>query len=306
MTSDPIPYPPGTRRFEPGDEAAILAISTASLEAGEFEGVTRRDLERSAQRLGRDPDQCAVAIEGGEVVGYVVPRLDDLSVRAAARRHGHGTRLLVPARAIARRLEFPWLRLWVSKDPEAPGHRFATARGFTYHSSMWRMRLAGAVPVVAPAFPDDIIARWFEPGSDDEPYVELMNAAFADHPSPLRFTLDEIRHVHALDDFDPRLILVLAAGGEPARLIGFVVTSRYDEDGRQVGDIVLVGVRPEARRRGLGRELLHWGVTELRARGAHEIELSVEGANDRALDLYRRTGFEPVVEWPHWTLPLDG
>jgi GNAT superfamily N-acetyltransferase len=42
-------------------------------------------------------------------------------------------------------------------------------------------------------------------------------------------------------------------------------------------------------------------VAELRARGAGRIQLTVEAANELALGLYRRTGFEPAVEWPHWT-----
>jgi ribosomal protein S18 acetylase RimI-like enzyme len=63
---------------------------------------------------------------------------------------------------------------------------------------------------------------------------------------------------------------------------------------------------PEWRGRGLGRELLRWGVAELRKRGAGPIQLSVEAENDLALGLYRRTGFEPVVEWPNWTYPVPG
>jgi hypothetical protein len=31
----------------------------------------------------------------------------------------------------------------------------------------------------------------------------------------------------------------------------------------------------------------------------------VEAENELALGLYRRTGFEPVVEWPHWTRPVS-
>jgi GNAT superfamily N-acetyltransferase len=71
-----------------------------------------------------------------------------------------------------------------------------------------------------------------------------------------------------------------------------------------VGEIGLVGVMPQGRGRGLGRELLRWGVTQLRARGAGRIKLSVEAENELALGLYRRIGFEPLVEWPHWTCPI--
>ena len=67
----------------------------------------------------------------------------------------------------------------------------------------------------------------------------------------------------------------------------------------------LVGVIPAWRRRGLGRELLRWGITTLRGRGrgAGPIMLSVEAANDSATALYRDHGFEPSIEWPHWVMP---
>ncbi|MDQ3128317.1 MAG: hypothetical protein M3Q66_07700 [Chloroflexota bacterium] len=39
-----------------------------------------------------------------------------------------------------------------------------------------------------------------------------------------------------------------------------------------------------------------------RAAGSATIELNVEAANDRALGLYRRTGFTAKVEWPHYAL----
>jgi ribosomal protein S18 acetylase RimI-like enzyme len=66
----------------------------------------------------------------------------------------------------------------------------------------------------------------------------------------------------------------------------------------------MVGVLPAWRGRGLGRELLRWSVEYLRGRGAGLIELSVEAANDRATELYRKHGFVPTIEWPHWA--LDG
>ncbi len=69
------------------------------------------------------------------------------------------------------------------------------------------------------------------------------------------------------------------------------------------GEIAVVGLLPEWRGRGLGRQLLRWGVGYLRAAGFGEIELSVEARNARALELYRQEGFEATVEWPHWVVP---
>jgi mycothiol synthase len=303
---DQIPYPTGTRRYEPDDAPAILAIALEAVATGELEGVTRHDLEVAHARLAHDPPMCAVALEDGEIVGYVVPRHDELLVRRSARRRGHGTRLLQPARAIARRQGLPWLRAWVPTDPTSAGRRFAETVGAEYHSSQWLMRLAAGRPVPGPAFADDLVVRWMEPGTDDERFVDAANESFADHPSPIRFSVSELRSVHSRPEFDPRTVLVVAEAAAPERLIGFSRVDRYeDDDGRPVGEVRILGVRPEARGRGIGRGLLRWSIAELRARGAGDVVLTVEGANDRALGLYERTGFVAAVEWPHWTLRLD-
>lgn len=294
-------FPPGIRHFRPGDEEPILAASIACLERGEFEGVTRHDLEESVKRLPADPAMCAVAEEDGRVVGWVIPRHDDLTVDLPYRRRGHGTRLVAAGRAIARAHGLDKLRLWAPRHLPGP-IAFLERNGFRYDSSMWLMRLGAATPVPPPAWPDDIVVRWYEHG-DEAAYVELANDAFADHPSPLAFTVERVRHVHSLPGFDPSTILLVAPSGERDRLVGFVRVQRYeDDDDRPAGDIGPVGLRRGWRGRGIGRELLRWGVEDLRRRGAEDVFLSVEAANEHALRLYERNGFERHVEWPHWAI----
>jgi len=58
-------------------------------------------------------------------------------------------------------------------------------------------------------------------------------------------------------------------------------------------ELLLLAVRPECRRRGLGRALLRSAVAESRARGATRIHLEVRAGND-AVALYRSAGFEKV------------
>ena len=54
-----------------------------------------------------------------------------------------------------------------------------------------------------------------------------------------------------------------------------------------------VGVVPEARRRGFGRELMFKALSDARAAGASSLTLSVDARNRPAWDLYRRLGFAP-------------
>jgi mycothiol synthase len=87
-------------------------------------------------------------------------------------------------------------------------------------------------------------------------------------------------------------------------LTGFCRIGTYsDDDGRLVGEVKLVGVRREARGRGLGRELVRWGVHACRERAVEDVYLSVEGENVSALRLYESLGFRTDVEWPHWVIP---
>ena len=157
--------------------------------------------------------------------------------------------------------------------------------------------------------------------------MDLLNTSFADHPSPISWTIEEIERHHARPDYDPTTTMLVAPIERPDDPIAFArialgpteddTDGAADTDGAPdahgspdedcalpVGDVRLIGVLPEWRGRGLGRELLRWAVAELRLRGAGRIQLSVEAENERALGLYRRAGFEPLVEWPHWVRPV--
>jgi len=273
----------------------------AAHERGELPGIERHFLEESADRLRSDPDLAAVAEEDGRVVGWVVPEHDDLMVDLPFRRRGHGSRLVQAGRLLQAAAGRESLRLWVPRRPSSEA--FARATGMAYHSSLWKLRLDPEVPVAPPRFGDDILPRWIEPGPDDEAFVELVNTTFLDHPSPLGVDLATIRRVHGNPGFDPSTILVISSAADRDRLIAFCRVGAYPaDDGRLIGEVKLVGVRREARGRGLGRELVRWGVHALGERHAMDTYLSVEGHNAHALRLYESLGFRQDIEWPHWTI----
>jgi ribosomal protein S18 acetylase RimI-like enzyme len=58
-------------------------------------------------------------------------------------------------------------------------------------------------------------------------------------------------------------------------------------------DLSYVGVVPEARRRGYGRELTRKAIAEARAADMVQLTLAVDTRNRAAWNLYRRLGFEP-------------
>lgn len=297
-----LPFPDGTRALRPGDADAILAASLAAIERGELEGISRHFLGESAERLRHEPRLGAVAIEGDRVVGWVVPRHDDLTVDLPYRRRGHGTRLVAAGRLLEAAAGHDELRLHVPR--RAGVEAFARAAGLAYQSSLWRLRLDPEVLQEPPRFGNDVVVRWIEPGADDASFTELVNTTFRDHPSPIEVDLATIRRVHAERSFDPSSILLVARADDADRAIAFCRVGTYrDDDGRLAGEVKLVGVRSEARGRGLGRELVRWGIDACRERDAVDVYLSVEGRNRGAIRLYESLGFRQDVEWPHWTIP---
>jgi mycothiol synthase len=279
----------------------------ASLATDAIPGFTPSDIERAIVRIVPDPEGTLVAIEDGRVVGYCTPNHDDLTVLPAARRRGHGRRLVGATLDRFRDRGRDELQLYV--PTHLPGSvAFAEALGFGYRSSLWMFVLAGDRPIPPPVFPAAVTVRPWDVARDTDldAWVTFMRRAFDGHPTPMSWTPAVIAHIHALPDFDPDGILIVSAADEPDVPVAFTRVELSDPQapaGERTGDVGLIGVVEAWRRRGLGRELLRWGVTELRGRGAGRIELSVEAANDRATALYRAHGFEPSIEWPHWVLP---
>ncbi len=299
------------RRSRVEDLPAIRRIMEASLAVDAIPGFVASDIERALLRVEPDLAGTAVAIEDGSVVGYVTPNHDDLTVEPAARRRGHGRRLLAAGRAIVRDRGEPELQLYV--PPHLPGSvAFARSVGLRYRSSLWQFQLdaASASRVAPPVFPSEVVVRVWDDAidADFERWAAFMLAAFEGHPTTMHWTPAIIRHVHDAPGFDPSSILLVAEAADPSRLVAFTrveLTDATPSPGERTGEVGLIGVLPAWRRRGLGRELLRWGIHDLRARGAGPIELSVEAANERATALYRAHGFEPAIEWPHWVIAAD-
>lgn len=297
------------RPFRPADTEGIRAVLTASLQHDHIPGFTATDITRQLERMVPEPVGTLVATEDGRIVGVCTPRMDDLTVHPDVRRRGHGRRLALAARDMARQRGDDRLDLHVPKHLPA-SVAFAEALGMRYRSSLWQFQLsaAAAAQVPAPAFPDEVVIRTWNDDIDTDfvSWTAFMSAAFEGHPTRMTWTAAVVEHVHAGPSFDASGILIVAERADPASFVAFARTeTEPDEGGGQLGEVGLIGVLPAWRGRGLGRELLRWSVSELRARGVARIVLAVEAANERATALYRSHGFEPIIEWPHWELPLD-
>ena len=76
--------------------------------------------------------------------------------------------------------------------------------------------------------------------------------------------------------------------------------------GKPLVNIHDVAVCPEARGKGIGRELLKAVEADARALGCCKVTLEVRSDNERAMGLYRSVGFEPSQpETYFWSRKLD-
>jgi mycothiol synthase len=247
----------------------------------------------------------------GQIVGYAhVDTTDavegasaELVVHPLQRRRGLGRALVSAAMAVADERADGRLRLWAHGDhPSASA--LAIRLGFDRARVLLQLRRSLFAPLEEVVLPADVTLRAFRPGEDDEAWLALNNAAFADHPEQGKWTLDDL-HVRIREPWFEAAGFLLAEA-EDGRLLGFHWTKVHGEehthphDGEEphahepIGEVYVLGVAPDVHGAGLGKALTLAGLWHLRGRGLAQVMLYVDESNTRALALYTRLGF---VRW---------
>ncbi len=70
-------------------------------------------------------------------------------------------------------------------------------------------------------------------------------------------------------------------------------------DTEKIGNIHMMGVEPDCRGRGIGKQTLLASLTDLARKGCQVVELTVDANNPAALALYKSLGFRRLAttEW---------
>jgi ribosomal-protein-alanine N-acetyltransferase len=76
------------------------------------------------------------------------------------------------------------------------------------------------------------------------------------------------------------------------RAVGFAIGDR--RSGSELGWVASLGVHPDSRRRGVGRQLLRACEQAL---GTRRVRLTLRASNAVALSLYRQAGYQEVDLW---------
>jgi mycothiol synthase len=292
------------RPLTAADRAALAVEYERARVAGELRASSDADGSFGMRVFDLDPSIVGGAWLDDALVGFISSEFKVVSVRPEVRRRGIGRGLVDLVEGMERTRGRPDVILGRLPDGEA-ALGFLRATGFSFHSILWDLALPPDAVMAGPEWPAGRTARPFDRTRDVASWVALFNAAFADHATPLQLDPTAITAQLEAPDFvdEDTLLVEDDATGE---LVGFCALTPERREGK-VGpraEIWTIGVLPSEQGRGLGRQLLRWGVTRLREIGAMDIELSVNGRNERALGLYEREGFERRRTRERWARPV--
>ena len=254
-----------------------------------------------AEQLRR-PNYCAgqdlfIAEIGDDIVGYVDIEAElairrvvlDCRVHPEQRRKGVATGLFNRAINRIKELGIKVVHVNIRQDNIAAG-KVLTGVGFSPVRQFLELRLdIGRVEGLC--IHPGMEWRYLQPGQEDE-LTKLQNRAFAGTWGYNSNTIDTIAFRINLSTCS-RQDIVLAYDED--RAVGCCWTGISCEEGIpsvRKGRIHMLGVDPDHRRKGIGRQLMTVGLARLRNRGLTVAELTVDSENKAACALYQGLGFE--------------
>ncbi|HTZ45813.1 MAG TPA: mycothiol synthase [Jatrophihabitans sp.] len=261
-------------RLEPAELAAVRALVRAAPGGADQPPISEQGMLGLA-----GPGRHLLALADGEVTGYA--QLTDgaePTVELVAAGVEPATELLAGLP--------PRYRLWAHGE-RSVAHLAAVRAGLRPVRTLLQLRATPGA-IAAPALPDGVVIRPFEPGADDGAWLAVNARAFAHHPEQGGWTQHDLDQRLAAAWFDPAGFLLAWRGGE---LLGYHWTKVHAEFDPPLGEVYVLGVDPAAQGLRLGSALLAAGLRHLTGRGLGTVLLYVEQDNATAVHLYEKAGF---------------
>jgi mycothiol synthase len=152
------------------------------------------------------------------------------------------------------------------------------------------------LPDVKPA---EYIIRSLRHGEVDR-LTDIQNRSFADAWGFNPNTRDEIAYRINLSSCSPEDIIMVYLADKP---VGYCWTRRFIEEESAAehikGEIHMIGVDPDFRRQGIGRNVLLAGLSHLKRKGITIVGLTADGEDRAAHRLYESVGFKEgmITQW---------
>jgi mycothiol synthase len=255
------------------------------------------------------------AFDGDVMVGYMKvrhkPSASDVhrvtldgGVHPSYRRRGVGTALVkagIEAAKVVHALHHPTLKLAVDvhKAEKITGVReLMRSQGFVPGRYYQRMEhpLAPLGEV-----PEGLrIEAWSE--QNDEDFRFVRNEAYADHWGTVPMPADLWQNKITNQTFRPDISFLLRdADGEP---VGLLVTMHWEADAEATGirdaHFMLIGTRPEYRKRGVASALISYALRAVAEQGYDQASLQVD--SESAAEIFEKAGFVPKMRYVRWAL----
>jgi mycothiol synthase len=176
------------------------------------------------------------------------------------------------------------VRWWV-RGSDDDDLLLAERLGFDLAREVVQLRVPLPLPADVAEVADGLEVRPFAPGDEDR-WLEVNNAAFADHPDQSGWTRSDLAERRRERWYDPKGFLVHEA--EDGEIDGFCWTKEHVEPER-LGEIYVIAVHPAAGGQGLGTALVVAGLGHLAAQGIETGMLWTEHDNEAARHVYEES-----------------
>jgi mycothiol synthase len=209
----------------------------------------------------------------------------EMTVHPEARRHGTASAMLEAIVDEARSQDLDRVDIWAYH--QLSGTRELAAKfGFEPSRTLLeiRMRLPDSFPD-AP-LPEGVELRGFRPGRDEAEWLALNNLVFESHPEQGAWDEEDLAVRLRQPWFEARDFLVADKDG---RLVAYNWL-KLDHAALE-GEIYVIGVHPEERRRHFGRSLTILGLAHMVEHGMKDASAYVDASNSGALAMYYSLGF---------------
>jgi mycothiol synthase len=218
-------------------------------------------------------------------------------VHPANRRTGVGTDLFEHAVEHARLAGLSSVQICVS-ETNLPAKNLLTALGLKFFRHFWGFTLNLDKIRLPDVKVGQFTFRNLRPEETDD-LTTIQNRSFADTWGFNPNTSEEISYRINSISCSPENVIMVYLGTKPVAYCWTRIHPGGIPNGRDKGEIHMLGVDPDFRRQSLGREVLTAGLSYLKKKGVEIVELMADGEMPAALALYESAGFKKYIrtEW---------
>jgi len=286
------------RNYRPEDFDSLARLVSRALDTEEgLHSVSAHDVIEGLGRPRHSPENdLYIAESEGDIVGYVdvTPELGIGRVVLSYlihQEHGEVVPVKLIQRAMSRGRELKAKRVHVNvPERSVSARRLLAGMGFRCVRRFLELGLDLSQAPVSDRIGNR--CRHLKGGEEDK-LVHIQNRSFADTWGFNPNTVEEIAYRTRLPNCSLEDIILAC---DDDTVTGYCWTRIYvgknktAEGGK--GRIYMLGVEPDYRGRGIGKEVLLAGLSGLKRRGMGIVELTVDSQNKAARALYRSAGFQ--------------